>query len=342
MGGMETYSKSLSEALGKHLGIETLVLPGHKDGSVPSAGELLGFGLRAALWFLLMRKRPAVTHVADMASWPLALAARLRCLGGRQVLSAHGTDVSYPLRGGLKGRLYGAYLCIGARLLGPVTVLANSSATAEAVRRYGYRDTEVIPLAAEISPINDAKPGQAMLFCGRLIPLKGCAWFVREVLPLLPETVTLDIAGTIWDEAEASVLDHPRVRFLGRLEQEDLWRACAGALCVVAPNIDVSSGAFEGFGLVALEAAAAGGVTLASRQGGLEDAVIDGETGFLLPPQSAQDWADKILEILEWSDEARAGFVARATEVCAERFSWDRVARDTLWAYRIPSQGEEL
>lgn len=340
MGGMETYSKALAEALGKHLEVETVVLPGHKDGSVPTARELLGFGLRAAARLLVTRKRPDVTHVADMASWPLALVARLRCLGGRQVLSAHGTDVSYPLRGGLKGRLYGAYLRLGAQLLGPVTVLANSAATAEAVRRYGYGDTEVIPLAAEISPIKDATPGRAMLFCGRLIPLKGGAWFVREVLPLLPEAVTLDIAGTIWDEVEAAVLDHRRVRFLGRLQQEDLWQACAEALCVVAPNIDVPSGAFEGFGLVALEAAAAGGVTLASRQGGLEDAVIDGETGFLLPPQSARDWADKILEILDWSDEARADFVAHATEVCAETFSWDRVARDTLAAYRIPGHGE--
>lgn len=335
MGGMETYSKALSDALQTHLEVETIVLPGHTDGSVPRASEILRFGFRAACNILFMRQAPTVTHVADMASWPLAFCARIRNRGGRQVLSAHGTDVSYPLRGGVKGRLYGAYLRLGARLLGPVTVVANSAATAEATKSYGFSTVDVVPLAAEVTANDVVTPRSSLLFCGRLIKLKGLSWFVDEVLPLLPETVTLDVAGTLWDEAEAAVLHDTRVNYLGRLDQDKLWQACAEALCVVVPNIDVPSGAFEGFGLVALEASAAGGLVLASRQAGLKDAVIDGETGFLLPPGYAGAWAEKIRDVLSWNETRRTTFTQNAKDVCARHFTWERVAADTVSAYGI-------
>ncbi len=335
MGGMETYSKELSDALKTYVKVETVVLPGHADGSVPGAWELLSFGFRTAFKLLFGRKSATITHVADMASWPLAMCARIRNPGGRQVLSAHGTDVSYPLRGGFKGRLYGSYLRVGAKLLGSPTIVANSAATAEAVRGYGFGDTVVVPLAAKVTAREGTSPRRSLLFCGRLIKLKGCAWFINEVLPLLPKTITLDVAGTAWDEVEASALNDPRVNYLGRLDQNTLWNSCAGALCVVVPNIDVPSGEFEGFGLVALEAAAAGGLVLASRQSGLKDAVIDGETGFLLPPGNAEAWAEKIREVLNWSEERRGSFVVNATEVCARRFTWDRVAIDTVAVYGI-------
>lgn len=335
MGGMETYSKALSDALRAHGDVETIVLPGQADGSVPGAGKLLWFGVTAALALLFRRRPPTVTHVADMASWPLALCARIRNLGGRQVLSAHGTDVSYPLRGGIKGRVYGAYLRLGAILLGPVTVLANSAATAEATRQFGYRDIVVIPLAAEVAADGAGERRRSLLFSGRLVTRKGCAWFVRNVMPLLPDDLTLDVAGTVWDDTEAKALDDPRVRYLGRLDQADVFRAYTEALCVVVPNIEMPNGEFEGFGLVALEAAAVGGVVLASRHDGLKEAVIDGVTGFHLPPGDAPAWAEKIREISGWDDDERVRFTRNAKQVCAEKFTWGRVAADTFAAYRV-------
>lgn len=335
MGGMETYSQEVSNALGAHAHVETMALPGHRDGSVPGAMSLLGFGLRTALRLLFARRPAAVTHVADMASWPLALCARIRSLGGCQVLSAHGTDVAYPLRGGLKGRLYGAYLRLGARLLGQVKVIANSAATAKAARSYGFDHTVVVPLAATVSPATASGHRRSLLFSGRLVPRKGCAWFVREVLPLLPDDITLDVAGTVWTDAEAEALNHPRVNYLGRLDQKGLWWSYAQALCVVVPNIDVPNGEFEGFGLVALEAAAAGGVVLASRHSGLKEAVLDGRTGFHLPPGDAGAWATKITEIATWAAPQRTRFTDDAKDLCARHFTWDRVATETFAAYGI-------
>jgi glycosyltransferase involved in cell wall biosynthesis len=272
-----------------------------------------------------------------MASWPLALPALLRGRGTRIVLSAHGTDVAYPRRGDWKGRLYGAYLRLGARLLRKSAVIANSRATAELARGFGFGRVRVVALGTDLrAPAPDGQHNGDVLFAGRLVARKGCGWFVREVLPLLPEGVGLRVAGTLWDDAEAHVPDHPRVRFLGPLSQTDLARAYAEALCVVVPNLPVADRAFEGFGLVAVEAAAGGGLVLASKHDGLRESVIDGETGRHLPPGDAAAWAEAIREIAALDAGARRAAAARAMEAVDRHFRWDRVARETARAYDAP------
>jgi glycosyltransferase involved in cell wall biosynthesis len=337
MGGMETYSARLAERLRGRAALRVLALPGRADGAPPAAPALVGFGLRAA-WALLAARRPAdVLHLGDMASWALALGARLRGGPARIVLSAHGTDVGYPARPGWRARLYGAYLRAGARLLPAATVLANSRATAEAARGLGFRDVRVVPLATDMAPAAPPEDGpdpDRMVFAGRLVRRKGLGWFVREVLPRLPEPVTLDVAGTVWDAEEEEALDHPRVRFLGRLGRDALADLHARALCTVVPNVTGAPGEFEGFGLVATEAAAAGGVVLAADRDGLRAAVVHGETGFLLPSGEPEPWIVRIREIRGWSEAERAAFVARSLATVRRVYSWDRVAMETLAAYR--------
>ena len=99
------------------------------------------------------------------------------------------------------------------------------------------------------------------------------------------------------------------------------------------PNVQVPTRQFEGFGLVAVEAAAAGGVVLASDDGGLREAVRNGETGLTLPSGDAPAWIDAVRKVLAWSDADRRAFTDRASETAARVYSWDRVARDTLAAY---------
>jgi len=339
MGGMETYAHRLAAELATCAAVRRSVLPGRPDGSPPGAVRLVAFGLATALRLLTTRFRPDVVHVSDMASWPLALAARLRSRRTALVLSAHGTDVSYPRRGGLRGRAYGGYLRLGARLLPGAAVIANSAATAAAAAECGHGDVAVVRLAADAGPAGTPASPTRVLFAGRLLPMKGCGWFAREVLPRLPEDMTLAVAGTLGDASEAEILNRPRVEYLGRLDPTDLRAAFAGSLCVVVPNVHGADGRFEGFGLVALEAAAAGGVVLAADHGGLPDAVRDGVTGFLLPPGDAAAWADAVVRIRGWSDARRAGFLRGAQAVVRRDYGWHRVARETLAVYRAAAAG---
>jgi glycosyltransferase involved in cell wall biosynthesis len=334
MGGMETYCHRLTEELAKTRSLDIIALPGKPDGSAPSSAALLGFGVSAG-FKLLKRPSARVFHFGDMAIWPLAWISRLRHKHAKYVISAHGTDASFPLRGGILGSVYGAYLRLGARLLPHMTVIANSRATADACRISGYRNVQIVSLATDMQPHAPlVKQPRKILFAGRLVKQKGLAWFVQNVLPQLPQNITMNVAGTVWDKEEGAALANPRVHFLGRLDEGTLAQAYADALCVVVPNIDVAAQAFEGFGLVATEAAGAGAIVLASYHSGLKEALLDGETGFHVTPGDAQAWVTKIMEILAWDDHERTTFKARVVDAVNARYRWDRVARETTAFYQ--------
>lgn len=333
VGGMETYSLRLAETLEPHVGLTRIVLPGRNDGRPPSALALIVFGVGAFLRVATQHRDADVVHVADMASWPVALGARLSLKPPAIVLSAHGTDVTFARRGGFVGKSYGMYLKLGARLLAEPVVIANSAATEAAARDCGFTSTKIVPLATDFTRQKSAMDRNRLLFSGRIIPLKGLSWFVREVLENLPSVITLAVAGTVWDQTEAECLDHPRVTYLGRLDQKDLAVEFARALAVVVPNVPVDTGQFEGFGLVAIEAAAAGGVVLASDHGGLREAVQDGTTGFSLAAGDAGAWLHQITVVRNWSDGERQAFIDQASATAHETFGWERVARDTLHNY---------
>lgn len=333
VGGMETYAQRLTDALEPSTELKRIVLPGRPDGSPPGSLALGFFGLQASFRILLGRRHADVIHVGDMASWLLALPARIGLGNAAIVLSAHGTDVTYPRRGTTFGHLYARYLRLGAWLLRNPTVIANSRATEAEVQRYGFTSTRAVPLATDFTRRKVDFDPNRLLFSGRIIPLKGLSWFVENVLDHLPDEITLDVAGTIWDRDEATCLKHPRVNHLGHLNQDELAEAFARALAVVIPNVPVASGQFEGFGLVAIEAAAAGGVVLASDHGGLAEAVIDGETGYSLPAGHAEAWIAAIRNVRAWDPARRKSMTDLASETAKEVFSWDRVARDILAAY---------
>ena len=335
VGGMETYSVRLTAELASHIATETIALPGKADGLPPGPASLIGFALRAARAFLSRQEPPAVLHIGDLASWPLGMLRFLRAPRAAVVLSAHGTDVSYHRRKGWKGRLYGAYLRLGAMMNRDAAVIANSAATASAAAETGWRGASVVPLATDLTA-PEGPPRQHdghLLFAGRLVERKGCLWFVRNVLPRLPGGIRLKVAGPVWDKAEEAVLADPRVDYLGALDKDALVDAYRNALCVIVPNIEPPSGEFEGFGLVAVEAAAVGGLVLASATGGLVEAVEDGVTGFSLPPGDAEAWEAKIGEVAGWDGEARERFLGGAMARSREAYSWPRVARDVLKIY---------
>ena len=170
-----------------------------------------------------------------------------------------------------------------------------------------------------------------MLFVGRIVPRKGLAWFAENVLPRLPEDVLFKIIGTVWDEDELRrALSNSRAEYIGRVSDRALHHLRHRAAVTVMPNRHLDQADMEGFGLAALEAAANGSILVASGIEGIVDAVIDGKTGFLLPEGDTELWAAKVSELLGWAPAERGAFLAEARLVIADRYSWDRVARQTL------------
>ena len=81
-----------------------------------------------------------------------------------------------------------------------------------------------------------------------------------------------------------------RVRFLGRVPDADLpaLYGCADVFAMVCRDRWIGLEA-EGFGIVFLEAAASGVPAVAGRSGGSHEAVVDGETGFVVDPRSVSE-----------------------------------------------------
>jgi phosphatidylinositol alpha-1,6-mannosyltransferase len=115
-----------------------------------------------------------------------------------------------------------------------------------------------------------------------------------------------------------------RVCFAGEVASAELPRYFAACDIFLMPN-RVDGADFEGFGLVFLEAAAAGKPVIAGRSGGAPEAVEEGRTALLVDPESAEGVAAALARLAGSASERDAlGRAGRARVVDA--FTWDRAA----------------
>ncbi|MDB2438423.1 glycosyltransferase family 4 protein [Hellea sp.] len=328
VGGMETYCLQLTEHIKDDVDLDIHALPGNADGTAPGMFKIAGFGLKM-MFKLLALPKTDVAHISDMASWPLGLMAKLRHPKTRIILSAHGSDLSFEQRSGILPKIYKAYMRLGALCLPRAVILANSQWIADLATRKGFEDVRLVPLATDM-PVRTPSPAVSrhLFYAGRIIRSKGVSFIINEVLPLLPDDITLRVAGTVWEAEEGKALAHPRVKFLGQLDAEALAQEYGDALCVVVPSL-----APEGFGLVAIEGALSGGVVLASNHTGLAE-TCDKGLGVLVVTGESAAWAEAIISTANWSASERRDFITQAQSQAQKRYSWPRVANDTLEAYR--------
>ncbi len=329
-GGMETYCVKLIEGIAKEVPVDLWALPGRKNGSPPTASLLLAFGLSSGVKLLLSRPTP-ILHLADMALWPLALLAKVRSPAVRVIFSAHGSDVTYPSRAGLKPKLYGWYLWAGARLFGASRVIANSTFIADRLYKAGFRNTRTILLASDLSfdEALDGKHDGNIFYAGRILSSKGVKFLIEEVLPHLPDEIGLSIAGPMWDEKEAALIKNDRVHYLGNLARDQLGEYYRRSLCTVVP-----SQLPEGFGLVVVEAARCGAIVLASDHTGLRDACADG-VGQLIAATDAMSWVSAIIAIADLTVAERWALTSEICKTANAKFTWERVCMETLQQYRF-------
>src|SRR5207245_951545 len=118
-----------------------------------------------------------------------------------------------------------------------------------------------------------------------------------------------------------------RVRFLSEVSERDLPALYNIATVYVGASRRAERIGVEGFGLALVEASACGLPVVAGNSGGIPDAVRDGETGFLVPPEDPAAFADAICRLL--ADKAAAQRMGQAGRRAVETyFNWDRVVRD--------------
>jgi phosphatidylinositol alpha-1,6-mannosyltransferase len=124
---------------------------------------------------------------------------------------------------------------------------------------------------------------------------------------------------------KSGIADH--VWFLGGVTERDLPALYnLGSVYVGVSRIANRIGV-EGFGISLVEASACGLPVVAGNSGGIPDAVRDGETGFLVPPEDPAALADAVARLLADRDLAqRIGAAGR--RAVETHYNWGRVVRD--------------
>ena len=172
---------------------------------------------------------------------------------------------------------------------------------------------------------------------GRLLLHKGFDILVRA-LPMIPRAELVIIGGP-----ESSNLDSDpeacRLRDLAGRLGVGAGYTCTDRLpgrtclrCSGRPMSSCAARAYEPSGAVALEAMACGVPVVASAVGAMVDTVVHDVTGRLVPPKDPERLADAINLLLRDSF-LRRSFGAAGRDRAKARYSWDRVASDTLRIY---------
>jgi phosphatidyl-myo-inositol dimannoside synthase len=176
--------------------------------------------------------------------------------------------------------------------------------------------------------------GRPVVVCvSRLVPRKGQDTLIAampRVLTAVPDAALLIVGGGPYradlEKQAASLGVASSVHFTGAVPWEDL-PAHFGAGDVFAMPCRTRRGGLdvEGLGIVYLEASATGLPVVAGDSGGAPDAVLDGETGWVVPGGSPPETADRLVTLL--GDPAlRARMGARGRDWVESRWRWDLLA----------------
>ena len=285
-------------------------------------------------WRELRGLKPDLAHLhTGRATWLGGWAARL---AGVPAITTRRMDREVPR--GLRTRLVHSRLtarsvaispgvadCLVAGGVDPARIVTIHSAVDPARQRPRRSRQEV---RAELG---SGATDVVILAAGALVPRKG----IDVLIDAAGELASRDCRPWIWvagdGEQHADLLQRSRrlglerLRFLGRRHDVPCLLAACDVFCMPSRR--------EGLGIAALEAMAAGRAVVASRVGGLGQAVVDGRTGLLVPPGDARALA-AALERLLGDASLRAGLAAAGPEHVARNFSAHRMVEDYERVYR--------
>lgn len=163
-----------------------------------------------------------------------------------------------------------------------------------------------------------------LLSVARLVHRKGIDWFVEHVLPHLPGALYVVVGDgpchAHINEISKRIGVTDRVVLLGQVPSVRLKKIYSMADLFIMPNIKIS-GDVEGFGIVAIEAAAAGIPVIAAAIDGIPDAIRNNRNGKLVEGGNTPAFLATIQPWLEFTTE-RERFGQRARQYTRDNFSW--------------------
>ena len=287
--------------------------------------------LYAAVKAMMQRERFDVVHVHEplMPALPYMVLLNSNAVN---VGTFHAFRVSNPWYTAFKPYMSFVLSRLDARI-------AVSEPALEFVSQYFDGPYDIIPNGIDVARFRGAAPlprlrGDAprILFLGRFNePRKGFKYLLRA-MPLVhqhfPEA-RLIVVGAGKPERYQKLIDQHGIRnieFVGMVPRDELPRYYASCDIFCAPSI-----ARESFGIVLLEAMAAGKPVVASDIPGYASVMSNRREGLLVPPKEPHSLALALVRLL--ADPAMRRELAANGERTAERYAWSQVAAAVLAIY---------
>lgn len=325
--------------------LEPFVVDGGKPVSVPYNGSVakVNFGpvsaARVRRW--IKEGDFDVLHVHEPASPTLSV---LACWAGRGPIVATWHSSQTHSRA-----LTAAYYLIQTAMEKIVARIAVSEAARQTLVRHVGGDAVLIPNGVNCADYEAARPlpgyprsGPTLFFIGRIDePRKGLQVLLAALPAIVAEhpDVQVLIAGPGDQQQATEDLPEPvrgHLRFLGLVSEAEKRSAFTSADLYIAPN---TGG--ESFGIVLLEAMAAGTPVVASDLEAFARVLDDGRAGVVFASEDASSLAATVNALL--SDPHRREQLSRAGHVRARQFDWEVVAGEIENVYQsVTVTGEKV
>lgn len=293
-------------------------------------------------WRVATKRKATIMH----GHWviPGGVIAAAAAQGLPLVVSLHGSDIFVAERHAMIGTLARR---VFARA-GAVTACSDDLHTRAVALGADARTTTTVPYGVDTDRFRPDAAGRAQVrtslglgdapvifTAGRLVSKKGFEYLI-DAVGLLRErvpTVQLLVAGE--GDLHADLLRRATglpVRLLGNQSQDEIARLCVAADVVAVPSVRDDAGNVDGLPNFALEALASATPVVATRAGGLPQAITDGENGRLVPERDPGALAAAITEVLT-APQAGAGLGAAARARVLRHHAWASTAEGMVAAY---------
>jgi phosphatidyl-myo-inositol alpha-mannosyltransferase len=309
---------------------------------LPANGSVARISLSFWLWSyvkeILAAEQFDVIHLHEpfMPTVPLAVLRHSRALN-IATFHAFGEGSNSPYRYGkpvldyFNGKLHGR--------------IAVSKFARQYVNQYWPADYTIIPNGIEFARFSRPQPRVPLmddgrlnvLFVGRFSEQRKGFRYLLKAMPLVKEyfpNVRLMVAGKGDREEFADELRELQpgdVEFVGFVSDEELPRYYQSADVFCAPSVGG-----ESFGIVLLEAMAAGTPVVAGNIAGYGSVLQHGQQGYLVEPKSEEAIARALIRLLP--DQEMRAKLGAAGKRHAERYSWDKIGRRIAQYYDETAQ----
>lgn len=269
------------------------------------------------------------------------------------IVMTHGMDVTISFAPGVSARKQKLVRTILRHASAVTTV---SSYTKQQLVRLGVPEAKIVmiypcpnaavttvhPSVEDVGALDHAhrlEGKRVLLSVGRLVERKGFDMMIAAMTTLrkqYPDLVYVIVGEGPYRERLQELITHHQlascVRLVGSVSNEELSAWYTRAMCIVMPSRELPNHDVEGFGIAFVEANAFGKPVIGGKSGGIVDAVVDGETGFLVEPTNLAMLSKAVQTLLDQPELAQR--FGRVGKIRVEKlFSWNTQAgrlRDTI------------